>query len=78
MLITIAVLWFLEMINVITISFSSMFLLWPFVLVWIGISILPIKDVYKIILDLLVLALAVFIVVMPEKFKTFHRYLQKK
>lgn len=67
LLITIAVLWFLEMINVITISFSSMFLLWPFVLVWIGISILPIKDVCKIILDLLVLALAVFIVVMPEK-----------
>jgi hypothetical protein len=45
------ILWLLQMADIIHFSFRDFLSLWPLILVWVGIGLLPIKDGYKIGLD---------------------------
>ncbi len=67
--IVIGVLWFLNMKNIVVIYYSNIYSLWPLVLIWMGISIIPIKNGYKISMDLLVLALAIYILLAPNNYQ---------
>jgi hypothetical protein len=52
----------LKNFDIICFSWGSLFHLWPVLLLLIGISILPVKDMFKLLLSLVVLILAVIIV----------------
>jgi hypothetical protein len=66
-LVLIGVLFILKNLDIIYFSWYSIWKLWPVVLVIIGVAILPIKDVYKIILTVVVLiAAGFFLVSMPD------------
>jgi len=72
-LILIGVLFILKNLGIVYFSWYSLWKLWPVVLVLIGVAILPIKDAFKIILTLVVLALAAIILVSSPGFKTSER-----
>ena len=63
--VAIGVLWLLNNLQIVNISWSDVWLLWPFILVWTGISMIPIKDIYKVILDLIAFAVAIFVLLSP-------------
>lgn len=60
-LITVGTLFALKNFDVISFSWHSFFRLWPFLLVFWGVAVIPIKAIYKFILTLVFIALAVFI-----------------
>ncbi len=62
-LVLIGVLFILKNIGIISFSWYSIWKLWPLVLVLIGVAILPIKDVIKIVLTVIVLVAAAFFLV---------------
>lgn len=64
--IAIGVLWLLHNQHFIYIDWQNTWYLWPFILVLMGISIIPIKDVFKIILDVIVLSIAIFVLLTPS------------
>jgi hypothetical protein len=64
LLIAIGVLLILKTSHVIFFSYYDLIKLWPVILIWIGIALIPMKDIFKIILDLLVFAVAVYILIM--------------
>jgi hypothetical protein len=60
-LITIGTLFALKNFDVIYFSWHSFFRLWPFLLVFWGLSVIPIKGLYKFILTVVFVGLAIFI-----------------
>ncbi len=66
LLVAIGVLWLLQNQHIVCIEWKDVWMLWPFILVWIGIGIIPVKDIYKIILDVIVLAIAVVILLFAK------------
>lgn len=66
LLITIGVLWLLQNQHSICFNWSDVWKLWPFILVWIGIGIIPIKDIYKICLDVVALGIAIVFLLIPK------------
>lgn len=63
--ITIGVLWLLHNQQLIHIDWQNAWYLWPFILVLVGISIIPVKDIYKIIMDVIVISIAIFVMLTP-------------
>ncbi|MDX9906902.1 MAG: DUF5668 domain-containing protein [Bacteroidales bacterium] len=65
-LVLIGVMFILKNLDVIYFSWHSIWRLWPVVLVLIGVTILPIKDLYKIILTVIVMIIgALFLIYVP-------------
>lgn len=65
-LVLIGVMFILKNLDVIYFSWHSIWRLWPVVLVLIGVTILPIKDVYKIIITVIVMIIgALFLIYVP-------------
>ncbi|HNQ82502.1 MAG TPA: DUF5668 domain-containing protein [Bacteroidales bacterium] len=65
-LVLIGVMFILKNLDVIYFSWHSIWRLWPIVLVLIGVTILPIKDLYKIILTVIVMIIgALFLIYVP-------------
>ncbi len=63
--ITIGILWLLHNQQIIDIDWENLWYLWPFILVLMGISIIPVKDIYKIIMDVIVMGIAIFVMLTP-------------
>lgn len=70
LLVLIGVLFILKNLDIIYFSWYNIWKLWPVVLVLIGVAILPIKDAIKIILTIIVLALAAIILIASPGFKS--------
>ena len=65
-LVLIGVLFILKNLDVIYFSWYSIWKLWPLALVLVGVAILPIKDVFKVVLTVIVLiAAAIFLISFP-------------
>jgi hypothetical protein len=62
-LVLIGVLFILKNLDIIYFSWYSIWKLWPLILVLIGVAIIPVKDSIKIILTVIVLAVAAFFLV---------------
>jgi len=62
-LVLIGVLFILKNIGIIYFSWYSIWKLWPLALVLIGVTILPVKDIFKVILTIIVLLAAVFFLI---------------
>ncbi|HHT51590.1 MAG TPA: hypothetical protein GX007_00195 [Bacteroidales bacterium] len=65
LLITVGVLWILHSSAVVTLCWLDVRKLWPVIFIFIGVSIIPVKDWIKFILNLLVLAVTVILVLHP-------------
>lgn len=63
----IGVLWLLKILSVICFSWCDFIHLWPLILVWIGISFLPIHDGFKILLDIIAMAIGLIILLTPSE-----------
>lgn len=57
--ITLGTLWILKSLEFIAFSWLDFFRLWPVIFIFIGISIIPIKDWIKLVLQILMLALTI-------------------
>ncbi|MEG1555833.1 MAG: DUF5668 domain-containing protein [Bacteroidales bacterium] len=66
LLITIGILWLLKSVSMVNFSWSDMIRLWPLILVWIGIGLLPFKDHWKILMDMLVLGFGIVLLFYPS------------
>ena len=64
-LIVIGLLWLLKLTHIIYFSWMDFLSLWPLILIWVGISVLPIKDGYKIGLDVLTVGLGLLLILTP-------------
>ncbi|MDL2311810.1 hypothetical protein LJC68_02890 [Bacteroidales bacterium OttesenSCG-928-B11] len=69
MLIVIGVLWLLKISGIFFFTFGDFLALWPLILIWIGIGLLPIKDGYKIALDIVGYIIGVLILLHPIEFQ---------
>lgn len=58
-------LWFLKMSGVISFTCRNILSLWPLLLIWIGIGILPLRDGFKIALDLISMAVGMVLLIQP-------------
>jgi hypothetical protein len=61
LLITIGVLCLLNFFEIVDISWSMVFRLWPLILIWIGVNFIPISHTWKLVLKILVLLFGVFL-----------------
>jgi len=59
LLISIGILWILKSLGTISFSWCVFIKLWPLILIWIGIKLMPIKDNWKIILNVTVLLIGI-------------------
>ena len=59
LLVSVGILWMLKSLGIIYFSWSLFFKLWPLILVWVGIKLLPIQDKWKIILNTTILFLGI-------------------
>ena len=73
--ITIGTLWLLKMSDVISFTCRNILSLWPLILIWIGIGILPFKDIYKIGLDVISMAIGVFLLLQPLQHCSISRHI---
>jgi hypothetical protein len=55
LLISVGILWMLKALDIISFSWFVFLKLWPLILVWIGIKLMPLQDKWKIILNVSVL-----------------------
>jgi hypothetical protein len=69
LLITIGILWMLRSLELISFSWWAFLRLWPLILVWIGIKIIPMKEVWKISLNILVLIIGIALLFMMSHSK---------
>jgi hypothetical protein len=67
LLMVIGVLWLLKILSVICFTWCDFIHLWPLILVWIGISFLPIHDGFKILLDVIAMAIGLVILLTPSE-----------
>ena len=58
-LISLGILWMLKALSIITFSWVIFLKLWPLILVWVGIKLMPISDTWKIILNTTVLFIGI-------------------
>ena len=59
LLVSIGILWMLKSLGVIYFSWCLFLKLWPLILIWVGVKLLPIQDKWKIILNTLVLFIGI-------------------
>jgi len=59
LLVSIGILWILKSLEIIHFSWFLFFKLWPLILIWVGIKLMPIQDKWKIILNTAVLFLGI-------------------
>lgn len=65
--IVIGVLWLLKLTSAIHFSWLDFLSLWPLILIWIGIGLLPIRDGFKVLLDCVALAAGLLFVLAPVR-----------
>ena len=63
--ITAGLLWLLKSLQIVDFGWHDVLALWPFILIWTGISVIPVKNVIRIILDILTLCVALFVLLFP-------------
>lgn len=78
LLIMTGVLWLLKIAHVVHFSFMDFLTLWPLILVWVGIGLLPIKDGYKILLDLLAFGIGLVLLLHPIEIQWGRAYTYDK
>jgi hypothetical protein len=64
-LITVGIIWLLSSLDVINLNWRDIWHLWPLIVVWIGISLLPIPEVYRLLLNILTLGIGLLILFLP-------------
>jgi hypothetical protein len=72
-LITVGILWLLSSLDIITLSWRAIWHLWPLIVVWVGISLLPIPEIYRLILNMLTLGVGVLMLLLPHADKCDNR-----
>ncbi len=63
LLIAIGILLLLRTLNIVSFSVYDLIKLWPLILIWIGIGLIPMKDIFKIILDVIVFIAGIYILI---------------
>lgn len=70
------ILWLLKNAAILVFSWYDLFSLWPLIIVWIGIGLLPIPKVIKGILDVLALMVGLYLVLStPTIWGGFHTFI---
>lgn len=69
--ITTGLLWLLRISGLITFSWLDFLSLWPLILIWIGIGLLPIRSGYKVLMDILTLIVGLVLILTPVKSHLF-------
>ena len=59
------ILWLLQSLQIVDFGWHDVLALWPFILIWTGISVIPVKNIIRIILDILALCAALFVLLFP-------------
>jgi hypothetical protein len=67
-LVAIGIILLLKTLGIISFQWKDLIKLWPLILIWIGICIMPIKDIFKIILNIIVFAIGIYILVVGNPF----------
>ncbi|HPE41075.1 MAG TPA: DUF5668 domain-containing protein [Bacteroidales bacterium] len=70
--ITLGSLWILKSLEFITFSWLDFFRLWPVIFIFIGISIIPVKDWIKLVLQILMLALTIGLLFISNSDSSIH------
>ena len=65
-LITVGVLWLLSSLDIINLGWRNIWHLWPLIVVWIGISLLPIPESYRLLLNVLSLGVGLLMLLVPH------------
>ncbi|MDR1345142.1 MAG: DUF5668 domain-containing protein [Bacteroidales bacterium] len=65
-LITIGIIWLLSSLDVINLNWRDIWHLWPLIVVWIGISLLPIPEIYRLLLNILTLGIGLLMLLLPH------------
>jgi hypothetical protein len=68
-------LWMLKMSNVISFTCRNILSLWPLILIWIGIGMLPLKEGYKIALDMIFMAIGIVLLLQPVQCCSFSQHI---
>ncbi|MDR1459964.1 MAG: DUF5668 domain-containing protein [Bacteroidales bacterium] len=68
LLIAIGILLLLKTLHILSFSWNDIIKLWPLLLIWVGIWLIPMRDVFKIILDVIVFAIGIYILVAGNPF----------
>jgi hypothetical protein len=63
-LISIGILWMLKALDVISFSWYLFFKLWPLILIWVGIKLMPIQDKWKVIFNVAVLFIGIAVLLL--------------
>jgi len=73
--ISIGILWILKALAIITFSWCVFLKLWPLILVWIGIKLMPISDKWKILLNVTVLFIGIaFLLILSNSKHCNHKW----
>ena len=70
--ITLGTLWILKSLEFIAFSWLDVIRLWPVIFIFIGISIIPIKDWIKLVLQILMLALTISLLFLSDSENSIH------
>ena len=70
--ITLGTLWILKSLEFIAFSWLDVLRLWPVIFIFIGISIIPIKDWIKLVLQILMLALTISLLFLSYSENSIH------
>ena len=74
-LISLGILWMLKALAIITFSWVIFWKLWPLVLVWVGIKLMPISDRWKVILNTTVLFIGIaFLLILSNSKHCNHKW----
>ncbi|MDR1792139.1 MAG: DUF5668 domain-containing protein [Bacteroidales bacterium] len=63
LLISIGVLFVLKALNIIAFTWGNVVSLWSLLLIWAGVCVLPLKDIVKLLLSLLILGVGIVLLV---------------
>ncbi|MDR3047904.1 MAG: hypothetical protein LBU51_09930 [Bacteroidales bacterium] len=76
--IAMGILWILNKTIPLHISFRDVLYLWPFILIWTGIGFLPIKDTYKICIDIVTIVCFLFLLIHQDGRPHFRHHQNKE
>lgn len=78
LLMIVGALWLLKLTSFVNFSWRDAFYLWPLILVWVGIGVLPIRDGFKVLLDIITMAIGVLILINPCETKHYCNHDEKQ
>jgi len=69
LLIAIGILWILKSLEVVTFNWWVFLKLWPLILIWMGIKVIPMKEIWKLTLNILVLFIGITLLLIMSNSK---------